>query len=114
MVSNALHRTDRDIVVGPAGTTGRGGRAGGGEATDDATSNATNDLPPTRGEMVGLALQIDAMVARSEEMGLDLVAYLLGVARAELGERLGERPRAGRAGSGARGAAANGDGESGD
>lgn len=58
----------------------------------DRGTNGTAEAGPGRGEMVGLALQVDALIARSDELGLDLVAYLLGVARAELGERLGERP----------------------
>ena len=73
---------DRPDVTGPD-------RPAGNEAASDAGGPT-----PGRGEMVGLALQIDAIAARSEEIGLDLVAYLLGVARAELGERLGERPGA--------------------
>lgn len=46
---------------------------------------------PTRGELVQLAIQLDALIARADEMGLGMTAYLIGVARADLSDRLGER-----------------------
>ena len=86
----------RAATAGGSGARKSGDTGVTGSAVSDAAGNEGGDhvgrraTAPSRGEMVSLALQIDAMIARSDEMGLDLVAYLLGVARAELGERLGE------------------------
>ena len=66
-------------------------REGDREGASAIRTHGAAPIAPGRGEMVGLALQIDAMTARPDEMGLDPVAYLLGVALAELGDRLGER-----------------------
>lgn len=61
------------------------------EGTPSARSSTPASRAATRGEVVALAIQIDAMIARSKELGLGMTTYLLGIARADLGERLGER-----------------------
>ena len=66
-----------------------------GDLADPGGVEATEEAPrASRGDLVGLAIQLDTMAARAEELGLGMTAYLLGVARADLGERLGERRRA--------------------
>ena len=50
----------------------------------------------TRADLVDLAIQLDAAIARAERLGLDMTAYLVGVARADVAERLGERRTAKR------------------
>ena len=56
-----------------------------------ASSTPSERDQVSRGELVALAIQLDALIERTEENGLAMTAYLLRVARRDLGERLGER-----------------------
>ena len=94
---NAASGASDERGRGPAsGGTTSSGPASGGDALKNDSAIGRGNAPargdtPSRGDLVSLAIQMDAMIARSEELGLGMTTYLLNVARADLGERLGER-----------------------